>query len=91
MNKAPKKIWMVEETCWSDHEQPCGEIPYIREDVVLGLANAVEAAREVFRVYQTHHENTGDEKKAERNKFYADQMEAALKALDDAEIGRGMK
>jgi hypothetical protein len=81
---APKKIW------WTPDEELAGvgkhgddDVPYVRADLVDGLANAVEAAREVFRVYQTHHENKGDEKKAERNKFYAEQMEAALKSLEE--------
>ena len=42
------------------------------------LYEALEKSAEVFRVYQAHHEYKGDEKKAERNKVYAEQMEAVL-------------
>lgn len=85
--ESPKKIWVDDK--WEAH--PRGPLiatdyvtPYIRADLVNGLVKAVETAREVFQVYQAHHENKGDEKKAERNKFYADQMEAALKDLEEA-------
>ena len=85
MNEAPKKIWVWDYAAdQMVNENPDStDVPYIRADLVDGLTNAVEEAREVFRVYQAHHENKGDEKKAERNKFYADQMEAALKALEE--------
>jgi hypothetical protein len=90
---APKKIWVwgyAADQMVNDNPDST-DIPYIRADLVDGLVKAVETAREVFQVYQAHHEYKGDEKKAERNKFYAEQMEAALKALESAEIGRGME
>ena len=39
---APKKIWMVKETCWLNHDQPSGDIPYIREDIVLELVESLQ-------------------------------------------------
>jgi len=42
------------------------------------LYEALEKAAEVFRAYQSHHEANRHTDKAERNKFYAEQMEAAL-------------
>jgi hypothetical protein len=84
MNEVPKKIWVG---CNFDVRTlqvfASSDTKYIRSDLVDGLAKAVETAREVFQVYQAHHEYKGDEKKAERNKFYAEQMEAALKALEE--------
>lgn len=41
MNEAPKKIWMVKETCWLNHDQPSGDIPYIRADIVDELVEAL--------------------------------------------------
>lgn len=42
------------------------------------LYEALEKAAEVFRAYQSHHEANRHTDKAERNKFYAEQIEAAL-------------
>ena len=42
MSEAPKKIWMVEETCWLNHDQPSGDIPYIRADIVDELVEALK-------------------------------------------------
>lgn len=39
---APKRIWMVEETCWLNHDQPSGDIPYIRADLVEALVAALK-------------------------------------------------
>jgi CCR4-NOT transcriptional regulation complex NOT5 subunit len=92
MTDAPKILWYNDQDCSAGPVQfGDGEVKYVRADLIDGVANAVETAREVFRVYQAHHEHKGDEKKAERNKFYAEQMEAALKNLESAEIGRGME
>jgi hypothetical protein len=79
---APKKIWVDE--LFEAHEEPIlsNDIPYIRADLVDGLVEALNTAKDVFRVYQAHHEAKGDEKKAERNRFYAEQMEAALAKLE---------
>jgi len=42
------------------------------------LYEALKKAAEVFRAYQSHHEANRHTDKAERNKFYAEQIEAAL-------------
>jgi hypothetical protein len=90
--EAPKKIWLSKHMDWDDVEKQSEEdIAYFCEDVVLGLVEALEVAAYVFRVYQAHHEYKTHNEKAERNKSYAEQMEAALKALESAEIGRGME
>jgi hypothetical protein len=84
---ALKKIWVEHEegcqpTVMSNEHQGTGT-QYIRADLVEDMRVSLSVASDVFRVYQAHHEYKGDEKKAERNKFYAEQMEAALKALEE--------
>ena len=79
---APKKIWVDEPDVFIKsvtHD----DVLYIREDIVYELAEALSTAKYIFRVYQAHHEAKGDEKKAEANKGYAEQMEAALKLLEE--------
>jgi hypothetical protein len=82
--KAPKKVWLSKHMDWDDVEKQSEEdIAYVREDVVLGLVKALEVAAYVFRVYEAHHEYKKHQEKAERNKSYAEQMESALKALEE--------
>ena len=47
------------------------------------MRQKLHIAAQVFRAYQAHHEYKGDGDKAERNKGYADQMEAAIKLLEE--------
>jgi hypothetical protein len=87
---APKKIWKehshkvhAKNTDFVIETQKFEPTQYIRADLVDGLVEALNTAKDVFRVYQAHHEAKGDEKKSERNRFYAEQMEAALAKLEE--------
>ena len=95
--EAPKKVWMrvnmapkrlMEEKLFDD------DVQYIRADIVEEMREALKTAAQVFRKYQDHHiaaqlygPNPDGErcKKAERNREYAEQMEAALKLLEEEE------
>jgi hypothetical protein len=81
---APKKIWYDDQECSAGPVQfNSDEMKYVRADLVDGLVEALEVAAYVFRVYQAHHEYKTHNEKAERNKSYAEQMEAALKAVEE--------
>jgi hypothetical protein len=59
----------------------CENVPSFNAALIAAapeLYEALEKAAEVFRSYQSHHEANRHTDKAERNKFYAEQMEAAL-------------
>ena len=87
MSEAPKKIWVdpfFANRFFTSQEVRIGNPEqYIRADLVEDMRVSLSVASDVFRAYQAHHEYKGDEKKAERNKFYAEQMEAALAALKE--------
>jgi hypothetical protein len=82
---APKKIFVpyAYAHAWAMTTKAEGDVKYVRADLVNELAKALFIALNVFRVYQAHHEAKGDEKKAEANKGYAEQMEAALAKLEE--------
>jgi hypothetical protein len=84
MSEAPKKIWMEPESAkaWAMEDNIFTE-PYIRADIVDELAKKLEIALHVFRTYQAYHEYRDAFDKADRNKGYADQMESALKLLEE--------
>lgn len=87
MSEAPKKIWITEDQFWWDSIVP-GEptdalTEYVRADIVEELVKKLEIALNVFRTYQAYHEYRDAFDKADRNKGYADQMEAALKLLKE--------
>lgn len=83
---APKKIWLSRYMDWDDVEkQTESDIPYIRADIVEEMRQKLHIAAQVFRAYQAHHEykEGGANDKSERNKGYAEQMEAALANLEE--------
>jgi len=61
------------------------DVPYIRADIVEEMRQKLHIAAQVFRAYQAHHEykEGGANDKSERNKGYAEQMEAALAKLEE--------
>lgn len=71
------------EVTWCEDKIHKDDIQYIRADIVDELAKALFIAANVFRTYQAHHEAKGDNEKAERNKSYAEGIEAAMKHLVD--------
>jgi hypothetical protein len=84
MSEAPTRFWIDpkrEGGPWPSNDS----VEYVRADIVEEMRQKLNIAAQVFRVYQAHHEAKGDEKKADRNRFYAEQMEAALKLLEDQE------
>lgn len=83
-NQPPKMIWIgnIKPVVYAEHIKGTQDTPYIRADIVHELAKSLFIARNAFRSYQAHHEHKGDMDKAERNKGYAEQMEASLKLLD---------
>ena len=70
------RSWNKEET--RNHDQE-----YVRGDIVDELIKKLEIAAQVFRTYQAYHEYRDAFDKADRNKGYAEQMEAALKRLEE--------
>lgn len=80
---APKNYWVNVSREGSVERSSEYETLYIRADLVDGLVEALSTANDVFRVYQAHHEAKGDMTKAEANKGYAEQMEAALAKLEE--------
>lgn len=83
--KAPKILWLDSDgyTARSRHIYEC-DTKYIRADIVEEMQKKLEIALHVFRTYQAHHEYRDAFDKADRNKGYADQMEAALSLLEEA-------
>jgi len=80
---APKKIWLSRHMDWDDVEkQSDDDIAYVRTDLVDGLANPLKGLAESDFGY--------DGWTLELDQL-AQQIRIALKALDDAEIGRGME
>ena len=86
MNEAPKILWVeYEEGCWPtvmEKEYEAGT-QYIRADIVEEMQKKLEIALHAFRTYQAYHEYRDAFEKANRNKGYAEQMEAALKQLGE--------
>jgi len=71
MNQSPKKIWLSPCMEWEDVvQQSQSDIPYIREDLVLELVEALEG---VVR----YAGNNGDD-------YLADKARAALKKLEES-------
>ena len=69
MNEAPKKIWMVKEMCWLNHDQPSGDIPYIRADIVDELVKALNTANDLMKLniaVQEHIQSVLDAMKEEK-------------------------
>ena len=97
MSEAPKRIWITnaqQRIVWTsdpnDPPFPEGMNPvrstiYIRADIAEEMRQKLNIAAQVFRAYQAHHEykEGGVSAKSERNKGYAEQMEEALKLLED--------
>ena len=82
--KAPKVLWYDDQECAAGPVKfNSDEIKYVRADIVEEMRQKLHIAAQVFRAYQAHHEYKGDGDKAERNKGYADQMESALKLLEE--------
>lgn len=84
MNEAPKILWLDSDgyTARSRHIYEC-DTKYIRTDVIDELVKKLEIALQVFRTYQAYHEYRDAFDKADRNKGYAEQMEAALELLEE--------
>ena len=82
---APKKIWVWDyAACQMVNNKPDStDVEYIRSDIVDELAKKLEIAAQVFRNYQAYHEYRDAFDKADRNKGYAEQMEEALKLLEE--------
>ena len=82
--KAPKVLWYDDQECAAGPVKfNSDEIKYVRADIVDAMRQKLHIASQAFRAYQAHHEYKGDGDKAERNKGYADQMEAAIKLLEE--------
>ena len=82
--KAPKVLWYDDQECAAGPVKfNSDETKYVRADIVEEMRQKLHIAAQVFRAYQAHHEYKGDGDKAERNKGYADQMEAAIKLLEE--------
>lgn len=77
----PKKIWMVKETCWFNHDQPSGDIPYIRADLVEELVKAIKETMEFNENYWTRIDFSPSDSGAIRE--LTNKVEAALKKLED--------
>ena len=83
MIEAAKKIYVYPEFTHKVTKAHDSDIEYIRADIVEEMRKKLEIALQVFRNYQAYHEYRDAFDKADRNKGYADQMEAALKLLED--------
>ena len=82
--KAPKILWYDDQECAAGPVKfNSDETKYVRADIVEEMRQKLHIAAQVFRAYQAHHEYKGDGDKAERNEGYADQMEAAIKLLEE--------
>ena len=82
--KPPKILWYDDQECAAGPVKfNSDEIKYVRADITEKLIEALIVAFQAFRAYQSHHEYNGDMDKAERNKGYAEQMESALKLLEE--------
>ena len=82
--KAPKILWYDDQECAAGPVKfNSDEIKYVRADIVEEMRAKLEIAAKAFRAYQAHHEYKGDMDKADRNKGYAEQMETALKLLEE--------
>ena len=82
--KAPKILWYDDQECAAGPVKfNSDETKYVRADITEKLIEALIVALQAFRAYQAHHEYKGDMDKADRNKGYAEQMEAALKLLEE--------
>ena len=81
---APKILWYDDQECLAGPiKLNSNEIDYVRADITEKLIEALIVALQAFRAYQAHHEYSGEMEKAERNKEYAEQMEEALKLLEE--------
>lgn len=86
---APKILWYDDQECAAGPVKfNSDEIKYVRADIAEEMRAKLEIAAKVFRAYQAHHEAKGHPDKAERNKGYAEQMDAALELLEDNEPAR---
>ena len=84
--KAPKVLWYDDQECAAGPVKfNSDEIKYVRADIVEEMRQKLHIASQVFRAYQAHHEykEGGVNAKSERNGGYAEQMEAALKLLEE--------
>ena len=82
--KAPKILWYDDQDCSAGPVKfNSDETKYVRADIVEEMRQKLHIASQVFRAYQAHHEYNCDMDKAERNKGYAEQMEAAIKLLEE--------
>ena len=82
--KAPKILWYDDQECAAGPVKfNSDEIKYVRADITEKLIEALIVAFQAFRAYQSHHEYKGDMNKAQRNMHYAEQMEAAIKLLEE--------
>ena len=82
--KPPKILWYDDQECAAGPVKfNSDEIKYVRADIVDAMWQKLHIASQVFRAYQAHHEYKGDMDKAQRNMHYAEQMESALKLLEE--------
>jgi hypothetical protein len=83
MNKAPKILWYDDQECAAGPVQfNSDEVKYVRADLVDGLAKALEKLVKADFGYD------GWTPELDQSAL---QIRAALKALESAEIGRGME
>lgn len=83
MSEAPKKIWVDPEGTMSLVKIVHDDTQYIRSDIADELVKALEIAAQVFRTYEAYHEYRDAFDKADRNRGYAEQMEAAIKLMEE--------
>lgn len=81
---APKILWYDDQECAAGPVKfNSDETKYVRADIVEEMQKKLEVALHVFRTYQAYHEYRDAFDKADRNRGYAEQMEEALKLLED--------
>jgi hypothetical protein len=96
MSETPKKIWMDAYSAKYDWNETSSseDIPYIREDIVLKLVEALNLTmptleRLMFEAKGSYGKNFTPRCETDIRNYEI--VRAALKALESAEIGRGME